>query len=101
MLRAMLVLVGLIIISAGTAAAQNCPACAAADACIAIYKQGMEKVRKDMRVGILQTADGFRELQLKNGEQLSRRATEQMKANAALLAELEVDTLKNCLNKIR
>lgn len=98
--RGMLIIA--IVLSAGTASAQQCPECAATDVCIGLYHQGMKKLRADLQKNIREYVTKARKLDLPKGEELIARGTEQMEKNTALVAKLEhVDGLKECLSRIR
>ena len=93
-------LIGIFLLTAGVAVAQECPECAAADACVRNYSRATEKNKQESRKRVDEYRKGMRELKLKDGSDLARRGVEQMEKNLQVQFRLDIEELKKCLAKI-
>jgi len=78
--------------------AQQCPQCAAADACIKDYTRAVSKIRSDYRKGITDLRKG-REESLQDRFSARSAVTDRASLDQAMRSEIE--RLRDCLGKVR
>jgi hypothetical protein len=95
-MRVIFVLV--IVLFANSASAQQCPQCAAADACIKDYTRAITKIKSDYKKGVADQRKG-REQSLRDRFSPRSAVTDQDGLDQTIRSE--IDTLKECLGKVR
>jgi hypothetical protein len=83
-------------LSANAANAQQCPKCVSADACIKQYSQATARIKKNYKKAVAEQRRG-------REQPLRQRFSEPevVAGNFDALISSEIDTLKDCLAKVR
>ncbi len=88
----------LALLASASAAAQECPTCAMADACIATYVKAASDTQKATKVAI---RDWKQNLDRKASTEFFNRGTAALQNTMVLQIRTELDRLKECLAKIK
>src|SRR5262245_42293457 len=87
------------VLVAGSAYAQQCPECTQAEACIAEYEAAVATMRSNARK---HEADLQKQMQETNlGKPLTEFGMSRIREHMKLTAGFQIETLKECLGKIR
>ena len=87
-----------LLVSTATAAAQECPMCSSADACIATYVKSTSEAQKATKTAI---RDWQQNLDKKASGEFFSRGTAALQNALVSQVRSELDRLKECLAKIK